>query len=182
MHFEALDLAVTSICNRFDQKGFKTFSNVEQLLFKTYKGQCFNKEPDLVCNFFYNDFNKEDLVAELSTFYNLYLSAVEDQIPSVSNIKTALLTLSKNQQMLLSSVCRLFQLLTILPATKVTSERSFSALRRIKSYLRSSMTQARLNHFMVLHYHQDKCDSLDLKATANEYILRNETRRTFATF
>ena len=29
MHFEALDLAVTSICNRFDQKSFKTFSNVE---------------------------------------------------------------------------------------------------------------------------------------------------------
>ena len=121
MHFEALNLAVTSICNRFDQKGFKTFSNVEQLLFKACKGQCFHKELDLVCNFFYNDFNKEDLVAELSTFYKLYLSAVEDQIPTVSNIKTALLTLSKNQRMLLSSVCRLFQLLTILPATNATS-------------------------------------------------------------
>ena len=69
----------------------KTFSSVEQLLFKACKGQCFEKELDLVCNFFYNDFNKEDLVAEN------YLSAIEDQIASVSNIKTALLTLSKNQ-------------------------------------------------------------------------------------
>ena len=75
MYFEAFDLAVTSICNRFDQKGFKTFSNIEQLLFKACKGQRFNKELDLVCNFFYNDFNKEDLVAELSILYKLSVSS-----------------------------------------------------------------------------------------------------------
>ena len=187
MHFEALDLAVTSICNRFDRKGFKTFSNVERLLFKACKGQCFHKEFDLVCNFFYNDFNKEDLVVELSTIYmgsfhvkstqkNLYPHRFERNLVFT---QCTLLTLSKNQRMLLSSVCRLFQLLTILPATNATSEKSYSALRRIKSYLRSTMTQARLNHLMVLHYHQDRCDSLDLKAIENNYIIKNETRRTF---
>ena len=51
-------------------------SPTESLLFKACKGQCFDKELDLVCNFFYNDFNKEDLVAELSTFHKHYLSAV----------------------------------------------------------------------------------------------------------
>ncbi len=114
--------------------------------------------------------SKEDLVAELSTLHELYHSAVEDEAPSVEGIKTALLTLSKSQRMLLNTVCRLFQLLMILPATNATSERSFSALRRIKSYLRSTMTQARLNHLMILHYHQDMCDSLELKAVADEYI------------
>ena len=55
----------------------------------------------------------------------------------------------------LGAVVRLFQLLVILPATNATSERSFSALRRIKSYLRCTMSQARLNHLMILHYHQE---------------------------
>ena len=32
-YYEALDLAVTSITTRFDQKGYHTFSKVEQLLF-----------------------------------------------------------------------------------------------------------------------------------------------------
>ena len=32
--FEAIDLAVTSIRTRFDQKGFKTFVSLEQLLCK----------------------------------------------------------------------------------------------------------------------------------------------------
>ena len=34
-------------------------------------------------------------------------------------------------------------------ATNVASERSFSALRRIKSYLHSTMHQQRLNHLMT---------------------------------
>ena len=56
--FECFDLAVMSIHSRFDQKGFKTFSNVEQLLFKACKGQNYEEELDFVCNFFTNYFNK----------------------------------------------------------------------------------------------------------------------------
>ena len=44
IYFEALDLSVTSISSRFDQKGFKIFSNVEQLLFKACKGKEFRDE------------------------------------------------------------------------------------------------------------------------------------------
>ena len=65
MFFECFDLAVMSIRSRFDQKGFKTFSNVEQLLFKACKGQNYEEELDFVCNFFTNDFNKIELAAEL---------------------------------------------------------------------------------------------------------------------
>ena len=65
----------------------------------------------------------------------------------------------------MTEVSKLFKLLLVLPATNATSERSFSAL----PYLRSTMTQARLNHLMVLHYHQDIADKLDLKIIGNEY-------------
>ena len=83
--------------------------------------------------------------------------------------------------MLARAVSHLFQLFLILPATNATSERSFSALHRIKSYLRCTMTQARLNHLMILHYRQDVCDHLDLNVIGNEYISKSETRKsTFA--
>ena len=151
--FECFDLAVMSIRSRFDQKGFKTFSNVEQLLFKTCKGQNYEEELDFVCNFFTNDFNKIELAAELLTLRTLYDTEVAADVkPSVNSIKTALLALSTMQRKLLGAVVRLFQLLVTLPATNATSERSFSALRRIKSYLRSTMSQVRLNHLMILHY------------------------------
>ena len=49
-----------------------------------------------------------------------------------------------------------------MPATNAESERSFSAVRRIKSYLRSTMSQQRLNHLMVLHVHSDHTDKFNL--------------------
>ena len=137
-----------------------------------------------MCNFFTNDFNKVELAAELLTLRTLYVSEIAaDEEPSIGSIKTALLALSTMQRKLRGAVVRLFQLLVILPAMNATSERSFSALHRIKSYLRSTMSQARLNHLMILHYHQEMKDRLDMKCIANEYILKNESRRsTFATF
>ncbi|KAL5487102.1 hypothetical protein EMCRGX_G019661 [Ephydatia muelleri] len=140
--FECFDLAVMSIRSRFDQKGFKTFFNVEQLFFKACKGQNYEEELDFVCNFFTNDFNKIELAAELLTLRTLYGTEIAaDEKPSVNSIKTALLALNTMQRKLLGAVVRLFQLLVTLPATNATSERSFSALRRIKSYLRSTMSQ-----------------------------------------
>ena len=44
---------------------------------------------------------------------------------------------------LLSQVHRLLLLYLTVPVTKSTSERTFSALRRVKTYLQSSMTQKR---------------------------------------
>lgn len=75
----------------------------------------------MVCNFFYDGFNKDELIAELSTLYELYHSVVEDA-PLVDNIKSVLLTISAAQRMLLNNVCPLFQLLLILLATNANSE------------------------------------------------------------
>ena len=49
--------------------------------------------------------------------------------------------LSRAQRSCIDIVCWAFQLLLIMPATNSTSERSFSAMRRIKNYLRSTMTK-----------------------------------------
>jgi len=69
-----------------------------------------------------------------------------------------------------------------MPATNATSERSFSALRRIKSYLCSTMSQQRLNNLMLIYVHKDKTDMLDLRKTGQEYVSGREGRRTFGDF
>ena len=63
-----------------------------------------------------------------------------------------------------------------MPATNSTSERSFSAMRRVKSYLRSTMNQERLNSLMILHVHKDQTDVLDLPSVANEFVNKSERR------
>ena len=70
-----------------------------------------------------------------------------------------------------------------MPATTATCECSFSALRQIKSYLRSTMSQQRLNSLMLLYVHKDKTDMLDLRKTGQEYVSGREGRiRTFGDF
>lgn len=42
------------------------------------------------------------------------------------------------------------KVVSIIPATSCTSERSFSAIERLKTYLRSTMEQSRLNSLAVM--------------------------------
>jgi hypothetical protein len=82
-------------------------------------------------------------------------------------------------QTLLDAVWRLTKLLLVVPATSATAERSFSALRRLKTYIRSTIGQPRLNHMLVMHCHQERTDSLNLKTIAQEFIAASAQRSTF---
>ena len=63
------------------------------------------------------------------------------------------------------------------------SERSFSALRRVKTYLRSTMRQDRLNHLMTLHVHKEFTDLLSAREVADEFVSGSEHRlRIFGKF
>ena len=76
----------------------------------------------------------------------------------------------KSQVALIDQVSKLMQIILVMPATNASSERSFSALRRVKSYLRSTMLQERLNYLMLLHVHKDRTDKLCLKTAINEFV------------
>ena len=56
-------------------------------------------------------------------------------------------------------------------------ERSFSCLRRLKTYLRSTMGQERLNHLLMLNIHQDKADVVDMRSIARDFVSLHQTRR-----
>ena len=63
---------------------------------------------------------------------------------------------------LLSEVCKLLRILLTVPVTTATAERTFSVLRRLKTFLRSTMGQARLNLVLLLHIYKEKTTILIL--------------------
>ena len=67
---------------------------------------------------------------------------------STPNIAEALSSQTQKER-LDREVCVLTSLILVMPVPNAVSERSFSALRRIKSYLRATMSQERLNHIYV---------------------------------
>ena len=54
-------------------------------------------------------------------------------------------SLGNARKLLLSEVCTLGKPMLVMPATNAVSERSFSALMRVKTYLRSTTGEGRLN-------------------------------------
>ena len=61
-------------------------------------------------------------------------------------------------------------------ANNAVSERNFSAMRLLKTYLRSTMLQSRLNHLLLLNLVQEQVDELDIDAIGNEFIRGSEHR------
>ena len=76
----------------------------------------------------------------------------------------------------ISQVKELFKLILVSTATNTSSERYFSLLRIVKSYLRATTGQGRLNHSMILSAHKENVDELNLKDVAREFIHKNDTR------
>jgi len=79
-------------------------------------------------------------------------------------------------QQLLHQIWRLTKLLLVVPATSAIAERSFSALPHVKTYLRSTIGQLRLNSVLVLHCYQDRVNDLNIAEIAQKFVCANDTR------
>ena len=182
IYYEALDLVIEAITKRFGQPGYRTVQNLEDCLLKVCLGQEYAENLDFVCNFYKQDLDKQQLSAQLPLL-KVVIDEIDPQhkdITTIHEIVKVLAEMPRVQQVALSQV---FILLLILPATNATSERSFSALRRVKTYLRSTMNQERLNDLMLLSVHKNETDSLDLVFVAKEFVAAKEQRKTmFGTF
>ena len=173
-YYEAVDLAINCIKDRFNQKDFRTYAILQELLLKAAKNEPFEEELKEVIEFYEGDFDASLLRSQLSIF--------AEDIPDIKDINFSdvlnyLRGLGPGMKRLISEVIRVAKLIVVCPATNATSERSFSALRRAKSYLQSTMKQLRLNNIMILHLHKDRTDDLNLTEVANEFVSVKEQRK-----
>jgi len=86
---------------------------------------------------------------------------------------------SPTTRLLMSEVNTLLRIYYTLPVTSATAERTFSAMRRLKNYMRATMTQKRLNNIMLMHCHKDRVDALDLVTVAKTFVGANDRRRKY---
>ena len=99
---------------------------------------------------------------------NLPRSSQEKALHDFSLVIGFLRESSDSQRSLIPEVCRFASMLLVMAAINAVSERSFSSLHQVKSYLRVTMSQTRLNSLMVLHVHKTLTDSLSSRAQTIE--------------
>ena len=178
-YFEVLELAAGDIDKRFDQEDFNTIKEIEVLLLKAANGEVTSSFNPIIQSYLDKDFDLDRLKTQLSLVSNMIRTAyTENPITKVTNVRTICEAMNTSHiyKGMLSEVDKLLKLLFTFPVTTATTERSFSSLRRIKTYLRSRMTDCRLNNLFLLYVHVSKTDALDLTSIAKQFISVNSRR------
>lgn len=99
--------------------------------------------------------NKELQKSKLKAEVALWQQQWKMQKTTRTQVLSALETLSNCDKDIYPTIHILLRVLCTLPATNASAERSFSSLRRIKTWLRTTMLQKRLNGLALLNINYD---------------------------
>ena len=102
-YFEALDLLTSCIKDRFDQPGYRIYSNLEALLLNSANGVEFMAEFDEIMQLYAQDFNQELLKSQLAilkTHFNdhsepVRLAVVHEFLMNLGEAQSLLIVLSE---------------------------------------------------------------------------------------
>lgn len=105
------------------------------------------------------------------------------KVETVADFAAEFKTQPATVRQLFSEVGKLTRLLLVAPATSCCSERSFSELRRLKTWMRSTMTQKRLTHLALSNCHQEKVECINIDDLCKQFVSRTKERQiTFGEF
>jgi hypothetical protein len=124
------------------------------------------------------DIDEARFTAQLLMLTDLTKTAFPHTIRSVTNIRTIAEGMNQSEiyKKMLGEIDKALKIYLTFPVTTATAERSFSSLRRLKTYLRSTMTPSRLNNLFMLYVHSSSAEELDLKNIARDFISVNSRR------
>ena len=145
---------------------------MEILLLKALREEDFGHKLQQRSLFFSSELHKFKLETQLKPSTRI----VDEKVVGVKDAITIILSLNASQKLLVFEVFKLVKLILIVPATNAVNERSFSILRRFKTYLRSSMSQERQSSCLIFATYKEKVDKLKLVEVANQFRFENEDR------
>ncbi|XP_042912304.2 zinc finger MYM-type protein 1 [Parasteatoda tepidariorum] len=161
--YHMVDTAISGLKSRIlDQPGVKKQILLENVLLKFEKSESLNCYPEI---------DVDALKIELQLFHKNF------KVNCLDDARKALSSTIKEVRCLFKSVENLVRLLLVCPASSCEAERSFSALRKLKMYLRSTMTQKRLNHVALCYVHKNILDVIDSKKVAQIFISQVQSRK-----
>lgn len=139
-YLEALDLVLNFIRQQFDKPGYGVYRHLEDLLLKAARCEEYTTDFKFVVKFYGDDLHPSPLKAHLELL-STSIRELGNTNPTQFEYFKSLSSAARGN---MSEVCTLLRLLLVMPATNAVSERSTSALRRVKKYLRATMNHAKL--------------------------------------
>ena len=187
---EIADTVIMEVQKRFRENDLAVLSAMESLLVTSF----IHPKPDeesfkVVREFYMTDFDFGRLHHQLSAFYSDAKKAGVEDCEKDDSYKalTGCYAMNKLRKLFAQSsyrkaypdVFKLIKTFLVIPVSSTESERSFSHLPRVKTWLRSTMGQERLTALALLTIEREEAESLKTTLTTLLYSFANEVTRDF---
>ena len=178
-----MDIALGELKSRFEQ--LHCFESIFGFLFDAVKLTSFH--DDELKSFCVNlenvlkhgdisDVDARDLFSELQVLQVMLPKEAYETDKPWTSIK--ILEFVKSDDMF-PNVMIAYRILLTIPVTVASAERSFSKLKLLKSYLRTTMTQDRLNGLAILSIENDMLENIKYDSIIDDFAYKSATRRHF---
>ena len=176
---EAIDAILAELNRRFDERSYAPLQHIEDVILNAA-----NREPCDISDDFKGTYDNEIDFDQVTTELRFLPGIIKQCLPEVRRVTTmdtviSAVTQGQNGAFIVPNIVRLLQIYLLAPMSAATAERSFSGQRRIKTYLRSTMTQKRYNNLLMLNIHKERIDSVDLRELAKAFAEKNDKRIRF---
>lgn len=178
-YFMCLDILISEIKRRFDQAGLRRLVALETLLLNACSSVASEVDDVQEATRIYSDIGGEKLSRELRMLPDLMQNTSiggKDSKQFTAKELATVLTDNVTIRGLFSETLKVVSVLLVVPASAANAERSFSMLRRLKTWLRCTMSQARLTHLAILHCHQDRLQRIVIDSICHEFVMKTPER------
>jgi hypothetical protein len=168
--YEAVDTLMSTINWRLDESSLQSALTLEQLL--TSATSSSSIDEDILNNviLFHPHLSSVELKSELTLLSG---HNILPTIPAIIKWFNDVDIRRETHKTVHAAVATLL----VLPTTTASCERSFSGVRRLKTFLRTNMNQQRLNAMILATAHTDLLDSINVLSVAQEFASLNDIRR-----
>ncbi len=176
--YAVLDTAIAQVTHRFHgmQEVARRFGflHPQELLLKS--DDELYKSASALADQYYDDLSA-DFPEQVLSFRSAFMSTIKEiERGSVQDLAHTLFIKHHSILSSVPDVATAIKLFLTLPVTVASAERSFSKLKLIKTYLRSTMAQERLSGLAILSIEHKRALSLDLKRVVSEFAHRYAKR------
>uniref|UniRef100_A0A2H8TX88 Zinc finger MYM-type protein 1 n=1 Tax=Melanaphis sacchari TaxID=742174 RepID=A0A2H8TX88_9HEMI len=164
IYFKLIDTIVTNIKKRFSTESLKMATAVDNFMMLNYDDSTF-------------------FIENYKELFNIDLNALKSEMMVVKNcvLRSSIklqIDFDKIKEVVQSEIYpNLYTLLKValsIPVSSATCERSFSNMRRIKNWLRTSMDQERFSSLAIINIERDVSNQLKAEDILFEYAKTNK--------
>jgi len=148
--YVVLDIIIADIEERFKENNLTLLNAMNDVLTSDLPDVA---SYNLLSNTY--DINNSELQSEVNILNRMFKQSQNDVKETALNCRISYI-LSNNIQIGFPLYVQILKLFLTLPTNTATCERSFSTLKRIKTYLRSTTGQDRLNNLAILYIHRNQ--------------------------